>query len=121
MSKKDGFVTGALLESKSDGSRCFLEHSYAQAFGGRNYSSLAVIWLNKKGNPEYSSAWHNKSNFKVIDSDLESNLQKIIKFNKKSGGAPICMKASLAQKLGYTSIHTYASARSNRKSGEIKL
>ena len=43
MSKKDGFVTGALLESKSDGSKCFLEYSYAQAFSGRNYSSLAVI------------------------------------------------------------------------------
>lgn len=121
MSKKDGFVIGALLESKSDGNRCFLEHSYAQAFGGKNYSSLSVIWLDEKGNPEYSSAWHRKSDFKVIDSDIESNLQKIIKFNKKSGGAPICMKASLARKLGYTSIHTYASAKANRKNGEIKL
>ena len=57
-----------------------------------------------------------------MESDVEANLKKIVKYNQEEGeGAPIAMNPKLAAKLGYTSIHTYDSARANRKEGDIKI
>lgn len=115
------YVIGCLLEHKNSGNKAFLEYSYRAAFGSGSSNEISIIWLDEEGNPDWSSAWHQKSNFKVIDSDIEENLKKIRKYNKKEGGAPISMNPELAKKLGYTSIHTYASAMANRKHGDIKL
>ena len=121
MSKNPKIVPGTLVQHKKSGNLAFVEHTYAQAFGGRS-NQLSLLWLDKDGEIEDSSAWHSPSQFNILESDTEANLKKIVKYNQEEGeGAPICMKPSLAIKLGYTSIHTYESARSGRKKGSIKL
>lgn len=112
---------GTLLKFKKTGELAILEYTYNQAFGnGKDTGDLSIIWLDNKGNPEFSSAWRKKSEFLVIDSDIKKNLQKIRKYNKGEA-APISMNPELAEKLGYESIHTYASALSGSRKGEIKL
>lgn len=115
------YVVGCLLEHKQSGNKAFLEYSYRTAFGQGSSNEISVLWLDEKGNPDWSSAWHKKSSFNVIDSDIEENLKKIRKYNRKQGGAPISMKPEFAKKIGYTSVHTYASAMACRKNGDIKL
>ena len=115
------YVPGTLLKHKKSGEFAILEHTYNQAFGkGDEGGDLAIIWLDDKENPEFSTAWRKKSEFLVIDSDIKKNLQKIRKYNKGEA-APISMNPELAEKLGYGSIHTYASAKSGSKKGGIKL
>ena len=114
------FVIGSLLEHKESGQKALLEYSYAAAFGGNDYNDLSVIWLDENGKLEYSSAWHSKRSFNIIESDIKTNMKKIRKFNK-GDAAPICMNPDIAEKLGYGSIHTYASALAGKKKGDIKL
>lgn len=119
--KKVKVVPGTLIQFKNTGELAFVEYTYGQAFGGRS-NSLSVLWLDENGNIEYSSAWFSLSQFNILESDVKANLKKIVKYNQKEGeGAPISMKPELAVKLGYTSIHTYESAKSNKKEGNIKL
>ena len=120
---KQKFVTGCLIQDK-DGNVGIFEYSYAMAYGGKDYNNITVAWLDEKGKKVIETSHHRKSQFTIIDSDpktIEDNLKKLRSYNKKSGGAPICMKASLAIKLGYKSIHTYESALAYRKDGSIKL
>jgi hypothetical protein len=114
------FVTGALLQNK-EGNRAYLQYSYAAAFGGNNSNDIAVAWIDENGKVTNSSAWHRKGEFEVLDSDIKHNLNEIRKYNRRQGGAPIFMRAKLAIKLGFTSIHTYESARAGRKHGFIKI
>lgn len=114
------FVIGALLENK-EGHKAFLAYSYAAAFGGKESNNIAVMWLDSKNNITGTSAWYRKSDFTVIDSDINENMKKICKYNSTHGGAPICMKVEMARKLGYKSIHTYESARKMMKHGSIKI
>lgn len=118
MEKK--YLAGTLIESKSTGEKALIEYSYKEAFGSGSHNELSVIWLNKNGNPAGSSAWNEKSNFNVLESNIEENLKKIRKYNKGEA-APIGMNAKLAIYLGYSSIHTYESALANLKEGSIKL
>ena len=118
--EKRKYLAGTLIELKSTGKRAFIEHTYKEAFGRGSHNQISVIWLDDDGNIECSSAWSSKSDFRVIKSDIEANLKKIRKYNKKDDGAPIMMNPDLARYLGYTSIHTYESARADRK-GSIKL
>ena len=103
------FVIGALLENK-EGHKAFLAYSYAAAFGGKESNNITG-----------TSAWYRKSDFTVIDSDINENMKKICRYNSTHGGAPICMKVKMARKLGYKSIHTYESARKMMKHGSIKI
>ena len=118
MEKK--YLAGTLIESKSTGEKALIEHSYKEAFGSGSHNELSVIWLDKNGNPEYSNAWKKKSDFNMLESNVEENLKKIRKYNK-GDAAPIGMNARLAIYLGYSSIHTYESALANSKEGSIKL
>ena len=120
MAKKN-FVPGTLVQHKKTGELAFVEHTYAQAFGGRS-KALSLLWLDDNGEIECSSAWFYPSQFNILESDVEANLKKIVAYNQEEGeGAPICMNPTLASKLGYTSIHTYESARANRKKGDIEI
>ena len=119
--KKAKIVPGTLVQHKKSGCLALVEHTYGQAFGGRS-NALSLLWLDDNGEIDFSSAWSYPSQFNILESDIEANLKKIVKYNRKCGeGAPIFMDSELAAKLGYTSIHTYASARANRKKGDIKL
>lgn len=121
--KKQKFVTGCLIQDK-DGDVGIFEYNYAMAFGGRDYNNIAVAWLDEKGKKVIEISYDRKSQFTLIDSDpktIEANLKKLRSYNKKSGGAPICMNTGLAIKLGYKSIHTYESAKAGCKEGSIKL
>ena len=119
--KKAKIVPGTLVQHKKTGELAFVEHTYAQAFGGRS-KALSLLWLDDNGEIECSSAWSYPSQFNILESDIEANLKKIVKYNQEEGeGAPIFMNPKLAAKLGYTSIHTYESARADKKKGDIKL
>ena len=120
MAKKN-FIPGTLVQHKKTGELAFVEHTYAQAFGGQS-KALSLLWLDDNGEIEYGSAWFQPSQFNIIESDVEANLKKIVAYNQEEGeGAPISMNPKLAVKLGYTSIHTYDSARAGRKEGNIKI
>lgn len=114
------FVTGVLIQDK-EGNKGIFEYTYAAAFGGKDSNSISIAWVDEKGKILHSSAWHRKSHFEVLESDVEDNMKKLRAYHKKQGGAPIFMKASLAKDLGYTSIHTYESAKLGKKNGFIKL
>jgi len=121
--RKLKLVPGTLLKNKETGELVILEHTYEQAFGNSAYggctiSDLSICHLDDKGNINNSSAWHSSNNFEVIESDIEANIEKIVKYNN-GGAAPISMNPDLARKLGYGSIHTYNS--SCYEEGEIKL
>ena len=120
MAKKN-FVPGTLVQHKKTGELAFVEHTYAQAFGGRS-KALSLLWLDENGEIDYGSAWFQPSQFNIIESDVEANLKKIVAYNQEEGdGAPISMDPTLASKLGYTSIHTYESVMSGRKKGDIEI
>lgn len=120
MAKKN-FIPGTLVQHKKSGSLAYVEHTYGQAFGGRS-NDLSLLWLDDDGEIEGGSAWFSPSQFNIIESDVEANLRKIVAYNQEeSEGAPIGMNPTLASKLGYTSIHTYDSARACRKEGDIKI
>ena len=118
MEKK--YLAGTLIESKSTGRKALIEHSYKEAFESGSHNELSVIWFDEKGNLKGSTAWHSKSDFNILESDIEENLKKIKEYNKGEA-APIGMNKKLAIYLGYSSIHTYESALANLKEGSIKL
>ena len=114
-------VPGTLVQHKKTGELAFVEHTYAQAFGGCS-NKLSLLWLDDDGEIENGIAWYSPSQFNIIESDVEENLKKIVKYNQEEGeGAPIGMDPILASKLGYDSIHTYESAIAGRKKGDIEL
>ena len=76
--------------------------------------------MDKDDNLKGSTAWHSKSDFNILESDIEENLKKIKEYNKGEA-APIGMNKKLAIYLGYSSIHTYESALAHLKEGSIKL
>ena len=114
------YLAGTLIESKSTGEKALIEHSYKEAFGSGSHNELSVIWLDKDDSPKGSTAWHSKSDFNILESDIEENLKKIKEYNKGEA-APIGMNKKLAIYLGYSSIHTYESALAHLKEGSIKL
>ena len=110
------------------GNLAIVVHDYSEAFGGRNYTSLAICELDFDKNIKYSWAWAEYENYCLVSKDpkvISENLEKIRKYNLEIGdGAPICMNLELAKKLGFTSIHTYESAKAagwEPKEGAIKL
>lgn len=110
------------------GNLAIVEHDYSEAFGGRDYTSLAICELDSTGNITYGWAWAKYENYCLVSKEPEivsKNLKKIRKHNIEcSSGAPICMNPKLAKKLGYSSIHTYESAKAagwEPKEGAIKL
>jgi len=70
-----------------DGRIGIIEYSYAQAFGSdekTSYNEYSILFLDEKGKPKFSSAWHYDSSIeKVIDVDLEKGLKTIRKYNSK--------------------------------------
>ena len=95
------YLAGTLIESKSTGEKALIEHSYKEMFGSESHSELSVIWLDKDGNPKDSTAWHSKSDFNILESNVEENLKKIREYNKGEA-APIGMNKKLAIYLGYS-------------------
>ena len=97
------------------GNLAIVEHDYSEAFGGRDYTSLAIYELDSNENITYGWAWAKYENYCLVSKEPEivsKNLEKIRKYNIERGdGAPICMNPELAKKLGFTSIHTYESAK----------
>jgi hypothetical protein len=115
-------VPGTLIQDKTTGKKAIVEFTSLQAFQNGSNSEVSLLWLDNNEEIDFSSAWHSISRFNILDSDIEENLKKIVKYNRKEGeGAPIGMKPEMAKKLGYTSIHTYSSAMSGRKRGDIKI
>lgn len=112
---------GYLVKNKNKEEYAIVEHDYAEAFGGRNFTDLCLLFLDNEGNPEYSSAWHDYYDYELIDKDnIEKYLDIIRKYNN-GDAAPINMDYQLAKNLGYGSIHTYESARSNKEIGDILI
>ena len=116
------------LIKDANGNLAIVENDYSEAFGGRNYTSLAICELDSNKNITYGWAWAKYENYCLVSKDPEiisENLEKIREHNSKIGdGAPICMNPELAKKLGFTSIHTYESAKAagwEPKEGAIKL
>ena len=110
------------------GNLAIVEHDYSEAFGGRNYTSLAIYELDSNENITYGWAWAEYENYCLVSKEPEiisKNLEKIRKYNIERGdGAPIGTDPELAKKLGFTSIHTYESAKAagwEPKEGAIKL
>lgn len=121
MTKKK-IVPGTLVQDKRTGEKAIVEYTSLQAFKNGSNSEVSLLWLDDNGEIDFGSAWHSISRFNILDSDTEANLKKIIDYNHKEGeGAPIGMKPEIAKKLGYTSIHTYSSALSGRKRGDIEI
>ena len=79
MNKKQKIVPGTLVQHKKTGELAFVEHTYAQAFGGRS-KALSLLWLDDNGEIECSSAWSYPSQFNILESDVEANLKKIATF-----------------------------------------
>ena len=111
-----------------EGNLAIVECDYSEAFGGRDYTSLAIFELDSNENITYGWAWAKYENYCLVSKESEivsKNLEKIRKYNIECGdGAPICMNPELAKKLGFTSIHTYESAKAagwESKEGAIKL
>lgn len=111
-----------------EGNFAIVEHDYAEAFGGRCFTSLAICQLDSEGNITCSWAWAEYADYCLVSKDpdvVSKNLEKIRKRVSEIGdGAPIGMNSELAKKLGFTSIHTYESARASgweAKEGAIKL
>ena len=110
------------------GNLAIVEHDYSEAFGGRNYTSLAICELDSNENITYGWAWAKYENYCLVSKEPEivsKNLEKIRKYNIERGdGAPIGTNPELAKKLGFTSIHTYESAKAtgwDSGEGAIKL
>ena len=98
-----------------EGNLAIVEYDYSEAFGGRNYTSLAIYELDSDKNITYCWAWAKYENYCLVSKEPEivsKNLEKIRKYNIERGdGAPIGTDPELAKKLGFTSIHTYESAK----------
>ena len=116
------------LIKDAKGNLAIVEHDYSEAFGGRNYTSLAIYELDSNENIKFGWAWAEYENYCLVSKEPEivsKNLEKIRKYNMEDDdGAPICMNPELAKKLGFTSIHTYESAKAagwEPKEGTIKL
>ena len=110
------------------GNLAIVEYDYSEAFGGRDYTSLSICELDSNGNITYCWAWAEYEDYCLVSKDSEiisKNLEKIRKYHiEYDGGAPIGIDSELAKKLGYTSIHTYESAKVagwEPKEGAIKL
>ena len=95
------YLAGTLIESKSTGEKALIEYSYKEAFGSGSHNELSVIWLDKDDNIKGSTAWHSKSDFNILESNIEENLKKIREYNKGEA-APIVMNKKLAIYLGYS-------------------
>ena len=95
------YLAGTLIESKSTGEKALIEYSYKEAFGSGSHNELSVIWLDKDDNLKGSTAWHSKSDFNILESNIEENLKKIREYNKGEA-APISMNIRLAIYLGYS-------------------
>lgn len=115
---------GYLIKDK--GGKLFIVfHDYAEAFGIRDFTSLALCDLDSNENIIRYWAWADYKNYFLVSKEPEivsKNLEKIRQYiGRSKNGAPIAMNSRLAKKLGFTTIHTYESANSGSKEGAIKL
>lgn len=98
-----------------EGDLAIVGHDHSEAFGGRDYTSLFIYELDFNENIKYGWAWAKYENYCLVSKEPEmisKNLEKIRECNIKLNiGAPIGMDPKLAEKLGYTFIHTYESAK----------
>lgn len=65
-SKKELFKTGQVIQHKDTGAFAVVLSTYAQKFGGNDYSSLHVVWLDAFRNHGHESAWHNINEFVLV-------------------------------------------------------
>ena len=73
MAKKDKtknkvqpFKTGQIIQHKDTGDFAVVLCSYAQRFGGDDYSSLYIVWLDAFKQHGHESAWHNAADFTLV-------------------------------------------------------
>lgn len=61
--KREVFQPGTLIVHKHTGRPAIMMYTYAQKYGGRDNSSLHLMWLPWNGVPGHESAWHNAKDF----------------------------------------------------------
>ena len=82
--KVQPFKTGQLVMDKNTGHFGVVRYTYAQEYGGDDYSSLSILWLERKGQYGHESSWHDSSNFILVPFDeiLERAVFPAMLFNK---------------------------------------
>ena len=94
--------TGYLIQNK-EGTNYIVEYDYATAFGGRDFTSLAVLELDENRNPVCEGIWRYYGDYQLIDKDNQEKYIKIIRkyHNRKkdSMDIPMYMNDELAEKI----------------------
>lgn len=61
--KREIFQPGTLIVHKYTGRPAIMMYTYAQRYGGKDNSSLHLMWLPWQGQPAHESSWHNAKDF----------------------------------------------------------
>lgn len=64
--KVQSFKTGQIIQNKDTGAFAVVLCSYAQKYGGDDYSSLHLVWIDAFGQYGHESAWHNTEDFILV-------------------------------------------------------
>lgn len=64
--KVQSFKTGQVIQHKDTGAFAVVLYTYAQKYGGKDHSSLHLVWLDGFGQYGHESAWHNASDFILV-------------------------------------------------------
>ena len=101
---------GYVIRDRKTGQRYIVEYDYAQAYGGRDYTSLSVCTLGDDDKIQGSWAWAQYRNYDLVDRDhTEKYIAKMQAYHKGTN-PPYCLCSELSQ-LYYGKESTMPPAR----------